>query len=102
MFSEEALSKFPILRKSAFVFHNRVYPVDSTTDVLVFDSVSCGGVVFHHLACATATVDVNLEEDDVASFGDSKPVFLNQPCSCVCAENGCEKACKVALIVRVD
>ena len=87
MFSEEALSEFPILRKSAFALHNRVYPVDSATDVLIFDSMSCDGVVFHYLARATATVDINLEEDDVASFGDSKSVFCYQSCRGACAEN---------------
>ena len=79
-----------------------MYPVDSASDVLVFDTVSCLRVIFHDFTGAAAAVDIDLEEDDVTAFCYAEAVFVYQAKGVVQSEDGREKACKGALIFWVD
>ena len=79
-----------------------MYPVDSASDVLVFDTVSCLRVIFHDFTGAAAALDVNLEEYDVTAFCHAEAVFVYQAKGVVQSEDGREKACKGALIFWVD
>ena len=42
VFSEEALSEFPVLRECSATFHLGVHPVDSSCSGFVFDAVNIG------------------------------------------------------------
>lgn len=82
MFSEEALGEFPVLRQGVVLFHQGVYPGDASFGVLVFDPVSCGGVVFHYFAGPAASLGVGLEEDYGLGFGDTYPVLQDEVPDC--------------------
>ena len=76
MFSEEALGEFPFGFQGSAAFHHGVYPVDSASDVLVFDRVSCLRVIFHNFTGAAAAVDIDLEEDNVTALCHPEAVFV--------------------------
>lgn len=67
VFAEEALGEFPVTRQLPGLLHQGVNPGDAARGVLVFDAMTCAGVVFHYLACAAPAEFVDLEEDGVAT-----------------------------------
>ena len=97
MFSEDALGELPGLVEYAGFLEEAVDPVDFEFGVGVFDSFTCGRVVFHDLSCAAVAIDVDLEVDDVSSFGDSEVVLLDEGLDLVFGEEGEEEGGEVAV-----
>ena len=86
VFSEEALGELPGFIEGAGFLEEAVYPVDFEFGVGVFDSFTCGWVVFHDLSCAAVAVDVYLEVDDVTCFGYSEVVLQDECCDLLLGE----------------
>ena len=70
------MGEFPVGLQGSAAFHQGVYPVDSASNVLVFDTVSCLRVIFHNFTGAAAAVDIDLEEDNVTALCHPEAVFV--------------------------
>ena len=78
VFSEEALGELPGFIEGAGFLEDAVDPVDFEFGVGVFDSFTCGWVVFHYFSGAAVSVDVYLEVDDITRFGYSEVVLQDE------------------------
>lgn len=102
VFSEQALSEFPVGRKLAGLLHQGVDPSDAAFCVFVFDAVTGVGVVFHYFACADLAFSIYLEEDCVSGVGDADLVAVYERINRVGVEN-CPQVCyEVAVSVVAD
>ena len=78
VFSEEALSEFPVLREHSLLFEQGMHPGDWGLCGVVFYAATGLRVVFHYFACATFPLAVYLIEDYIARFRDAKLVLVYQ------------------------
>jgi len=102
VFAEEALRQRPVLWQAAVCLEQGVHPGDSSFDFIVFDAVAGKRVVFHYLAGAAASLDVNLKEDGVAVSGDTDAVFGDDSFEDERVDDVREVSGQVAVVVWLD
>ena len=76
--AEEALRERPGCGQFAGILETGMHPVDAMRRCGIFDAVAGLGVVLHDLAGAATTLEVELEEDDIAIGGDAETVVDDQ------------------------
>ncbi len=102
VFAEEALGELPVARQLTGLLHQGMNPGDAAGRVLVFDAMTCVGVVFHYLACAAPAQLVDLEEDGVTAPGNADVVLLDEPFDDHRVEDGLKKGDRVGVVVETD
>ena len=76
MLSEKTLCQFPFLGQMTGAFQDAVNPVDFAFRVLVLDTFSRLGIIFHDLSGPASAVRINLEIYHIVHLGDSNLVAV--------------------------
>ena len=86
MFSEKTLRQLPFLGQMTGTFQDAVNPIDFAFCVLVLDTFSGFGIIFHDLSGPASAVRINLEIYHIVHLGNSNLIAVYEHGNSVAVE----------------